>query len=87
MLLNQLIKFANDKKMDENTKLKLSYDLLQGSKRLNSLSRPCIKRYLKSHLKSTLRKISPEDWATAMLLPVEQFVGASKATVWRDSLR
>jgi len=34
-----------------------------------------------------LKLIPANDWATAMLLPVEQFVGSSKQKVWQDSLR
>jgi len=86
ILLQRLMEFANNKKMDETTKIKYSWALINGVGKFK-WAEPCIKRYLKSHLKSTLRKISPEDWATAMLLPVEQFVGASKATVWKDSMR
>lgn len=84
-LLSRLMEYANNKKMDDTTKLKYSWSLISGVSRFK-WAEPCIHQYLKGHIKSSLRKVSPKDWATAMLLPVEQFVGASKATVWADSV-
>lgn len=46
---------------------------------------PCLKRYLFSHMKTPLRRIRAEDIPTALLLPVERFVKASKQSVWRKS--
>lgn len=43
----------------------------------------CLKRYLFSHMQTPMRRIRQEDIPTALLLPVEQFVKASKQTVWR----
>ena len=85
VLLQRLMEFANNKKMDETTKIKYSWNLISGVSRF-SWAEPCIHQYLNTHIKSSLRLISPKDWTTAMLLPVEQFVGANKATVWRDSV-
>lgn len=74
ILVDQLLRFANDKKLDENTRLKLSYDLLQGSRRLSSLSRPCIKRYLFSHCRSQFIEINIDEYDKAIQLPVEDWV-------------
>jgi hypothetical protein len=73
-LLGQLMKFANDKKMDENTKLKLSYQLLQGSRRLESLAKPCIKRYLYTQVRSQFIEINVDEFDKAIQLPVEDWV-------------
>jgi hypothetical protein len=73
-LLGQLMEFQNNKKYDETTKLKLSYDLLQGSKRLNSLARPCIKRYLFNHCRSQFIEIYINEYDKAIQLPVEDWV-------------
>ena len=59
---------------DETTRLKLSYDLLQGSKRLHSLARPCIKRYLFTHCKSQFIEIHIDEYDKAIQLPVEDWV-------------
>jgi len=78
--------FANNKKMDETTRLKYSWSMIDGVSRYR-LAEPCVKRYLSSHIKTNLRLINATDWATAMLLPVEQFVGGSKTNIWQNSLR
>ena len=40
-LLGKLMDYANNDKMNKNTKLKLSYDLIQSTRSLNTLARPC----------------------------------------------
>jgi hypothetical protein len=73
-LLGQLMKFKNNEKMDETTKLKLSYDLIQGSKRLHSLAIPCVKRYLFTHCRSQFIEINVDEFDKAIQLPVEDWV-------------
>lgn len=85
-LLNRLMEFANNTKMNETTRLKYSWGLIQGVSKFK-WAEPCVKRYLYSHVKSRLRIIPAQDWTTAVLLPVEQFVGATKGRVWADSMR
>jgi hypothetical protein len=86
MLLDKLMDFATNKKMSETTKLNYSWSMIDGVSRYR-LAEPCVKRYLASHIRTSLKLIDANDWATAMLLPVEQFVGSSKQKVWQDSLR
>jgi hypothetical protein len=85
-LLDRLMTFANNEKMDETTKLKYSWQLIDGASRY-SLAKPCIKQYLMDHVESPFRKIESKDWATAMMLPVEQFTKATREQVWTDSRR
>jgi hypothetical protein len=85
-LLDRLMTFANNDKMNETTKLKYSWQLIEGASRY-SLAKPCIKQYLMDHVESPFRKIESKDWATAMLLPVEQFTKATREQVWTDSRR
>ena len=85
MLLQRLMEFATDKNMNENTKIRYSWSLIGGVSKFK-WAEPCIKHYLTDHVKSTFRKIDAQDWATAVLLPVEQFVGATKTKVWADSM-
>jgi hypothetical protein len=70
--------------MDEMTRLKYSWQIIDGISRFTP-AKPCIKQYLIGHVRSPFRKIDSSDWATAMLLPVERFVGASKQQVWAES--
>lgn len=86
LLLQRLMDFASNKSMDETTRLKYSWSLIDGVSRYR-LAAPCVKKYLFSHVRTQLKLIPANDWATAMLLPVEQFVGTSKQNVWQDSLR
>jgi len=83
-LLDQLLIFKSNSRWDETTKLKYSWALIDGVSRYKG-AKPCVKQYLSGHVRSQFRQIHSEDWATAMLLPVEKFVGASKQQVWSES--
>lgn len=72
-LLKKLSEFRSSSKITERTRLRLSYELLQTTKRLSSVSRPCIKRYLFSHVRSKFIEMSPSEWEKAIYLPVAQF--------------
>jgi hypothetical protein len=83
-LMDRLLVFKNNDKFDESTKLRYSWAAINGMAKF-AMAKPCVKRYLKDHLRSPLVNIVSQDWATAMMLPVERFVGASNAAVWADS--
>lgn len=85
-LLDRLMQFRNNTRMDESTRLKYSWGLIGGVSKF-AAAEPCIKHYLFNHVQSSFKKVLPQDWATAMMLPVEVFVGASKQRVWQDSKR
>jgi len=72
-LLNKLKDFRNNNKFNHTTRLKLSYDLLASTKKMASVSRPCVKRYLFSHVRSKFIEMTPEEWDKAIGLPVAQF--------------
>lgn len=83
-LLDNLLIFKNNNRLDETTRLKYSWAMIDGISKFKA-AQPCVKQYLNGHLRSQFRQIDAPDWATAMLLPVEQFVGASKQQVWKES--
>lgn len=83
-LLDALTVFRTNNRMDEMTRIKYSWQLIDGISRFDA-AKPCIKQYLIGHVRSAFRKIDSGDWATAMLLPVERFVGASRQEVWAES--
>lgn len=85
-LLDKLMDFKTNNKLNENTRLRYSWDLINGASRYPHV-KSCVHKYLISHLQTPLKKIDSADWATAMMLPVERFVGASKQRVWSESLR
>jgi hypothetical protein len=84
LLLDRLLIFKNNSKFDETTRIKYSWALIDGVSKY-AAAKPCVKQYLTGHVRSRFRQINSNDWATAMLLPVERFVGASKQEIWADS--
>lgn len=72
-LIGKLTEFRNNSKMNETTRLRLTYDLLQTTKRLAAATRPCIKRYLFDHVRSKFIEVLPGEWENAINLPVAQF--------------
>jgi len=83
-LLDRLMVYKSNNRMDETTRIKYSWGLIDGVSRY-AAAKPCVKQYLLGHVRSQFRQVVAKDWATAMLLPVERFVGASTQEVWTDS--
>jgi hypothetical protein len=73
-LLGKLMKFRSSSNLTERSKLKLSYELLSGTKRIANQMRPCIKRYLFTHVRSPFIEVPATEWDRAIELPVEFFV-------------
>ena len=84
ILMDQLKMFANNKKYDETTKLKLTYDMLKGFTKIKR-ARPTVHRYLTSKVKSKFVLVNADEWEVALFLPVERFRKASKKKVWAHS--
>lgn len=85
-LLDRLMDFKTNSLLNDTTRLRYSWSTIQGVSRFK-MAEPCVHRYLTNHIQSPLKKIDSNDWATALLLPVERFVGASKQRVWTESLK
>lgn len=85
-LMDRLLVYKTNSKMDETTRLKFSWGMIDGVAKFAPAS-PCVKHYLNSHVKSQFVKIDANDWPTAMMMPVERFVGASKQYVWQQSVK
>ncbi len=85
-LMTRLMQFSTNKTYDENTKIKYSWSLIAGLSRFR-LAESCIKHYLKDHVTSMFIEVPGDQWHTAMMLPVEKFMGSNKNRVWGDSLR
>lgn len=83
-ILGYLSDFTNNEKMDETTRVRLSWNLLEGSSKLAPV-KACVRKYLLDHVESRFLKIPFPDWVIASQLPVENFEKAEKATIWRDS--
>ena len=83
VLMDELKRYTTNKKYDETTRLKLTYDILKGFGR----AVPCVKRYLGSNVRSNTVRINADEWEIAIFLPVERFQKESSKTVWKDSRR
>ncbi|CAB4125511.1 DNA end protector protein [uncultured Caudovirales phage] len=84
ILMDRLLMFKNNSKFDETTKLKYSWSMIAGMSKFE-MAKPCVKQYLKTQVRSQFVKVDANDWTTALMLPVERFVGASKGVIWADS--
>lgn len=85
-LMDKLLAFKNNTKMDETTRLKFSWAMIEGVSKY-AAAKPCVKRYINSHVRTEFLKIDAQDWPTAMMMPVERFQGATTTEVWRDSIK
>lgn len=85
-LMDALYSATNNKDYDENTRLKISYEILNSASRFRFF-KPTVKHYLTNHMKTPLIYINPAEWDVALFLPTAQFVGANKQKVYADSRR
>lgn len=84
--LDALLDNLNNKRYDESTRFRLSYEMLKGAAKLRAF-RPCFKRYLSSHVRSRFAKVEAPEWEIATFLPTADFEKASSTEVYRDSRR
>lgn len=85
-LMDALYTISSDKRFDDKTKIKAKYQLLKSLTKFRFF-RPCVKRYLYSHVRSHFFYIEPKEWDIALFLPWQNFKKASQSKVWADSLR
>ena len=82
-LLGELNKLTLDKTVNENTRIQISWRILNSSSKYLAAT-ACVKHYLNDHLRSRFLKINYEDWITASMLPVESFRKVKKEKVWQE---
>ena len=70
--MDSLYTLSTNKTYNEKTKLRLSYDVLNGAAKFKYF-KPCIKHYLNAHVQSRFLDISADKWDIALFLPVEKF--------------
>ena len=83
-LMDELYGLRRDNRFDENTRLRLSYNVLNGASKYKYF-KPCVKHYLTPHVKSRFLEVYAAEWDIALFLPTERFVGAGKGKVQADS--
>lgn len=77
-IIDTLSKKLNNKKMDETTRMRVSYEYLTRLKNF-SFFQPCVKKYLYSHVRSRLLFIEPSEWYFSCMLPFEMFRSERKS--------
>ena len=83
-LMDALYDTINNDKMDETTRLRINYRILQSAAKFRFFE-PCVKHYLNNHVKSRFLQVDPTQWDVALFLPLERFAKASKLKVYADS--
>ena len=87
-LMDSLYDLTSNQRYDEQTRLRMNYDLLNGAARFRWF-KPTIHRYLINHVESRLVYIHPSEWDIALFLPLERFYTNTKRIkkqqVFRDS--
>lgn len=84
--LDSLLDFTNNKKYDETTRFRLSYNLLQRAARMKYF-KPCIKHYLNDQVRSRFARVPAPEWEIATFLPTADFQKGSRNKVYSDSRR
>ena len=84
--MDKLMDYASYTAENELKRIRVTYDILSASKRFKEF-RPCIKRYLFPHITSKILTVQPQEWETAVFLPIHQFKKAKDKDVWNDSLQ
>jgi hypothetical protein len=82
--LDALMDITTNSGYDNNTKIKMNYQLLIGSQKYAPF-KPCYKRYLWSHQKSKFAKVHAEDWEIAAFLPTAHWQKQPSWNVYHDS--
>tara|TARA_Y100000992_G_C21180165_1_gene450310 strand:- start:169 stop:726 length:558 start_codon:yes stop_codon:yes gene_type:complete len=80
-LLDRVMNFATNKKLDDTTFINADYRRLKRVKEI----KPCLKRYLNSNVRSRFRKIKADEFVVAALLPVQRFKKKSDQFVYAKS--
>lgn len=87
-LMDALLDIPEDK--TDKQKVKLSYEIVM-SFASSDLAKPCIHRYLNSHIRGHVVEVPKEDWDYVAFLPLADFRSltqkVSNSIVYRDSLQ
>lgn len=85
-LMDALYETISNDRYDNRSKMKINYQILNAAAKMRYF-RPCIKRYLYSHVKSPLLQIDTKEWDYVLMLPIARFKKATARKVWDDSVK
>jgi hypothetical protein len=83
-LMDALYDTATNQRYDNSTVLRINYKILSSAAKYKAF-KPCVKKYLKSQMRSRFIKIDSVEWDIALFLPIAQFSGGGKNKVYADS--
>ena len=81
--LDGLLDQTNNKRYDETTRFKVSYNYLQRAAKLRFF-KPCFKHYLTANVEKPMAMVPAPEWEIATFLPTAQWQG-NKGQVYKDS--
>lgn len=85
ILLDRLLDLKSSRKYKDSVRLRMTYQLLKNITKY-VLFKPCLKRYLTSHVSSRLIEIPHTEWEATVFLPLQQFNKEVNSRIWSDSL-
>ncbi len=83
-LMDFLYDMVSNQKYNDTTRLRISYQLLNSAARYKYF-KPCVKRYLYSHVQSRFLLIPANEWDIALFLPLERFDKKTKNDVFKST--
>ena len=92
VLLKNLMDFATDTKLKEDTRLRFQWSYIKGVARYPGVSE-AVKKYRKDCVASQFLFVPANQWFNAVMLPVEKFATGNAMTrmpkeiVWRDTVK
>lgn len=92
VLLRNLLEFATDKKLKEDTKMKLQWHYVANLARFSGVS-SAVKKYRFDHVQSHFLFVPAQQWFNAVMIPFERFKAGEggtfvrKESVWADTTR
>lgn len=84
-LMNNLYQYVTGDLKETTSSLQISYNILINNSKTRFF-KPCVKHYLLSNMRSKLFRIQPEEWNTAIMMPLQRFTKASQGRVWSESI-
>lgn len=66
-------------------RIKITYNILTSTRKYKAFE-PCLKHYLYECMGSKPMKVFPDEWESAVFLPVERFQKAKKEKVFKESI-
>lgn len=84
--LDSLMDIATNKKFDDNTKFKITYQTLIGASKYREF-KPTFKHYLSDQVRSRFALIPASEWEKVIFLPTADWQKSGARNVYRDTKR